>query len=144
MTWINDLNFEVHLWKEGFWWLIEAPALDLMTQGKSRRDACAMLADAVESIIHRKGFQASVNMKPRATEGTLTANLPELLIALLLRRQRQKHGLTLMDVARRLGSNSPNTFARYEQGRARPTIAKLLELLTATDPSLVPVLKIPA
>ena len=69
---------------------------------------------------------------------------PFWLIALMLRRQRQKYGLTLEEVARRLGASSVNAFARYEQGRARPTLAKLTELIGAIDPELVPVLRLAA
>ncbi|MCJ7679096.1 MAG: helix-turn-helix domain-containing protein, partial [Candidatus Aminicenantes bacterium] len=41
------------------------------------------------------------------------------------------HGLTLKDVARRLGVRSLNTYARYEQGRAVPTVETFDRLLTA-------------
>ena len=48
------------------------------------------------------------------------------------------------ELAKRLGAKSINAFARYEQGKARPTVAKLLELMAAIDPRLVPVLKFSA
>ena len=53
------------------------------------------------------------------------------LTAFLLRRERAKSGLTLAEVARKLGSKSLNTYARYEQGRTVPTVPKLSELLSA-------------
>lgn len=53
------------------------------------------------------------------------------LTALLLRRQRVGHRLTLAEAARRLGTRSLNSYARYEQGRAVPSIARLNELLAA-------------
>ena len=56
------------------------------------------------------------------------------MISLLLRRQRQKSGLSLGDAAARLGASSRNAYARYEQGRTVPTVAKLDELLKAIAP----------
>jgi transcriptional regulator with XRE-family HTH domain len=52
----------------------------------------------------------------------------------LLRRQRQKSGLSLAEAADRLGARSRNAYARYEQGRTVPTVAKLDELLKAVAP----------
>jgi transcriptional regulator with XRE-family HTH domain len=56
------------------------------------------------------------------------------MISLLLRRQRQKSGLSLVEAADRLGARSRNAYARYEQGRTVPTVAKLDELLEAVAP----------
>jgi transcriptional regulator with XRE-family HTH domain len=55
-------------------------------------------------------------------------------VALLLRRQREKSGLTLAQVAARLRQKSRNAYARYERGDAVPTIEKLEELLAAVAP----------
>jgi transcriptional regulator with XRE-family HTH domain len=63
----------------------------------------------------------------------LQAHLIEL-IGLLLRRQRQKSGLSLAAVAERLGAKSRNAYARYEQGATAPTVEKLAELLQAIAP----------
>jgi len=54
--------------------------------------------------------------------------------AFLLRRQRVKHGLTLVEVTRRLGAKSLNSYARYEQGKAVPTMEKFSHLLSALSP----------
>jgi len=52
----------------------------------------------------------------------------------MLRRQREKRGVSLSEVAHRLGSRSKTAYARYEQGRAVPTVKKLFELLAAVAP----------
>ena len=138
------MRFEVVLKKEGSFWLIEAPVLDVMTQGRTRKEAYIMLKDAVELLVDRKGFAVTLDILRRGAEVYLSANDRDQLIALMLRRQRQKYGLTLQELAKRLGVKSVNAFARYEQGKARPTVAKLLELMAAIDPHLVPVLKLAA
>jgi ribosome-binding protein aMBF1 (putative translation factor) len=57
------------------------------------------------------------------------------LTAFLLRRQRMKQGLSLEEVAKRLGAKSHNTYARYEQGKSIPSIEKFSKLLTALSPN---------
>ncbi|WP_161953937.1 helix-turn-helix domain-containing protein [Candidatus Methylomirabilis limnetica] len=42
------------------------------------------------------------------------------LTAFLLRRARQRAGLSLAQVAERLGATSINAYARYQQGRSSP------------------------
>ena len=51
------------------------------------------------------------------------------LVSLLLRRQRERSGLSLADAAARLGARSRNAYARYERGTSLPTIEKLDALL---------------
>lgn len=125
------MRFSGRVWKEGGVWLVEVPALELMTQGRTRREALEMIADAVEGFVDKRGFRAEVHDGGNGIEvgsGDATA-----LTALLLRRRRQASGLTLAEVAARLGARSHNAYARYEQGRAAPTVAKLVELLSAVD-----------
>lgn len=138
------MRFEVRAEKDGKFWLIEVPALDVMTQGRTRKDACQMLGDAIELLIDHTDFEVRVHVAKKGQQLSLSANDPDRLIALMLRRQREKYGLTLEQMAQRLGSTSPNTFARYEHGKARPTLAKLLELMKAIDPELVPLLSLAA
>ena len=142
---VNKLmHFEIQTIKDGKFWLIEAPALDVMTQGRTKKEAYEMLADAVELLVNDPDFKVKVHVASKGQDVTLSANDPDQLIALMLRRQREKYGLTLQELAERLGSKSPNTFARYEQGKARPTLSKLLELIEAIDPELAPILKLAA
>ena len=123
------------VWKDGRWWLIEFPLLDAMTQGKTRKEALAMGADWVESDMNRSDFKAEVTYEGHGVV-SLTCNDDTALIALVLRQQREKSGLTLEQVAERLGSSSVNAYARYEQGKTRPSLEKLDELLHAVDGEL--------
>lgn len=120
------------LWKSGRLWLIEVPMLDVASQGRTRKEALAMIADAIETLVNRPGFRVEVHAGPgdRFEVGAAEAGT---LVALLLRRQRQMRGLSLADVAARLRQSSKNAYARYEQGRTVPTLDKLTELLAAID-----------
>jgi hypothetical protein len=124
------------IWKDGSWWLAESQIADVMTQGKTRTEAAAMLADAVESLVDRRGFRVTVRDAPSAGDGgvMLDASDPAALIALVLRRQRQVSGLSLADVADKLGQASKTAYARYEQGDVMPSMEKFEELLHAVSP----------
>jgi DNA-binding XRE family transcriptional regulator len=126
------MRLEGRIWKDEAFWLVEIPILDAMTQGRSRREALAMAGDLVETLADADGFHAEARQV--ADERIeISCNDSRQLVALVLRRQRQKHGLSLADVARRLHARSRNTYARYEQGRSIPTIEKFAELLEAVS-----------
>lgn len=137
------MRFECRVWKDkgSRFWLAQAPLLDVMTQGTSKNNACRMIADAIESLIDKEGFHVDV----RRLSGelfTVGANQETPLIALMLKRQREAHRLTLQDMARRLGQKSVNAYARYEQGKSVPTVEKLNQLMRAIDPGFEPVLRV--
>lgn len=137
------MRFEGRVWKVkgSKYWLVEVPLLDVMTQGTSKKDAFHMISDAIEILVDRVGFK--VNVRPISEDlFTVGANKESTLIAFMLKRQREAHNLTLIEVARRLGQKSPNAYARYEQGKSAPTVEKLNELMKAIDPGFEPVLKI--
>jgi helix-turn-helix protein len=124
------MRFAGRVFKAGRHWAIEVPILGVVTQGKTRKDAFVMIADAIEVLANREGFR--VEVFPGVGE-YFEVGSPDVanLTALLLRRQRVRRGLTLADAARRLGARSLNSYARYEQGRSVPSIERLNELLAA-------------
>ena len=123
------------------YWLAEVRDLDLITQGRSRKDAVAMLADAVEALVNQDGFRAEVAV---GKDGgcTIGSNDDAKLVALMLRRLRAREGLSVRDVAARLGSKSPNAYAQYETGRVAPSIDTLTRLVAALNPSFETVLRV--
>lgn len=118
------------VFKTGRYWAIEVPILGIVTQGHTKKEAYAMILDAVESLVNKKGFK--VEVFPGKGQ-YFEVGSPDLatLIAFLLRRQRMKRGLTLMEVSQRLGAKSLNTYARYEQGKSIPTLEKFSQLMAA-------------
>jgi predicted transcriptional regulator len=123
------MRFTGRVFKKGNYWAIEIPILDIVTQGKTKKEAYEMIADAVESLVNRKGFRVRV-FKTRGKEFEIGASDQGALTALLLRRARLKAGLSLEEVAARLGSKSLNSYARYEQGRSVPSVEKLTQLFS--------------
>lgn len=121
------------IWKDGKFWLAEVPMLDAMTQGHSEREALRMIADLVETMADRKGLKIAVFPGARGIF-EIGSKDAAALVAVMLRQQREKHGVSLAEVARRLGARSKTAYARYEQGRSVPTVEKLFELLAAVAP----------
>ena len=127
------MRFEGNVYRDGRFWLAEIPLLDAMTQGRTRKEALAMVGDWLETMVNRPGFRASVH--PRgAGEFEVSGSDAGAMTALLLRRRREASGASLRDVASRLGSSSRNAYARYERGDAVPTLDKLDALLKAASP----------
>ncbi|NJL29400.1 MAG: helix-turn-helix transcriptional regulator [Thermoanaerobaculia bacterium] len=127
------MRFEGRVWKDGKFWLIEVPALEAITQGRTKAEALVMVKDLLETMANEPGFEAQVEAMS-GDRFEVTANDAKTLVALLLRRQREVQGLTLAEAAQRLQQTSRNAYARYEQGKAMPTVEKLEELLNAVVP----------
>jgi len=89
-----------------------------------------MIADAIEALVNKPGFKAKVYAGEGGTF-EVGADDDAALAALLLRRARARAGLSLAEVAARLGAKSVNAYARYEQGRSVPSVAKLSRLYAA-------------
>lgn len=126
------VKFEGKLITDGKYWGVEIPALDVYTQGTSKKDALAMIKEAVEILVDRKGFAVAASPLPghQFVLRTQTADDDKYLVALLLKNQRAKYGLSLQEVADRLGI-SKNAYAQYEQARALPSITKVEEFVHA-------------
>lgn len=130
------MRVEGKVWKDKKFWLIEVPAMDLMTQAKSRSEAFDMLKDAIGSLQNKKRFPikfAEIDHKHFYVSSTHAKQM----VAFILLRLRTKKGLSLEDVRERLGAKSRNAYSQYEQGRTEPSVSKMDELLQALDFSLV-------
>lgn len=134
------MEVEAKIWKEDRFWLVEIPSLDAMTQGKTRKQALAMAKDLVFEMILSyfedevdKDLKITINDYRKDVIG-ITTNETKLLLALTLRRQREKSGSTIQEAAKRLGSKSPNAYAQYEKGGTNITIEKFEHLLIAANP----------
>ena len=55
------------VYRDGKFWLAELPALDVMTQGKTKDDVYAMVKDLLETLAGVPGF--SVHVAPDENEG---------------------------------------------------------------------------
>jgi predicted RNase H-like HicB family nuclease len=119
--------------RDGKFWLAEVPALDAMTQGKSRAEALRMLKSLVAEMVDKPGIEVKI-LEDGGKFVLVDTNEHAAVLAVILKRQRIKRGLTVRQVAKRLGSKSPNAYAAYESGAREPSVSKLEELLSVVDP----------
>ena len=127
------MRFSGKIYKDGKFWLAEIPILDLMTQGHTKKEAYEMVADMLISLVNKKDFKADVYIKSK-NSFEVGSSEPRYMISLLLQRKRERSGLSLSQVAYRLGASSRNSYARYEQGKSIPTVERLNKLLKAVCP----------
>ncbi len=127
------MRFSGRVYEDGGFWLAEVPVLDAMTQGRTREEALSMAEDLLESLANRPGFSAKVH-PVNGDDFEVSSSDTRGLVSLLLRRQRERSGLSLAEAADRLGAKSRNAYARYERGTSTPTLEKLSELLRAVSP----------
>lgn len=121
--------------KDGRYWAVSIPALEAHTQGRTKKEAYFMAKDMLEGLAEAYGFDLDITVIPGAGD-TFRAGAVDTktFTAFILRRWRQAHSLTLQEAAKRLGSTSLNTYARYEQGRSEPTISMMQRLIQAISP----------
>ncbi|MBU4254899.1 MAG: type II toxin-antitoxin system HicB family antitoxin [Acidobacteria bacterium] len=124
------MRLQGRTFKNGGFWIIEVPMLAVTTQGETKKDAFDMIADAIESLVNKYGFKIQV-FPGSGDYFEIGSSDFTILASFLLRRRRMIQGLTLKEVAIRLGARSLNTYARYEQGRAVPTIETFDRLMSA-------------
>ena len=129
---VNVMRFKGKVWKDKKFWFVEVSALDVMTQGRTKREALEMISDAVELLVDKPDFRVEVYP---GSGGDFEIGSDDVgpLTALFLQRRRQASGLTLSETAKRLGAKSHNAYARYEQGKSVPTIEQLVRLLSVVD-----------
>ena len=125
--------------KSGPYYAALLESLGAYGQGRTRKAACDALAATVLDYVADRGaidgFEVYVVEDGDVTV-RVTSNDPARLIALLLRRQRELHEMSLADVATATGAKSRNGWAQYEQGRVEPSITKLDNLLETVAPEL--------
>ena len=115
------------------YWSAEVPELGVFTQGKTEKEAHAMIIDALEFLADEKDFK--VDLQPTSTHKfSVTSSNLRPLFALYLQTMRLESELTIQEVADRLGLASKNGYAQYEQGKALPSIELLSEFIKAMRP----------
>ena len=135
------MRIEGKIQKSGKYWAVEVPMLFIFTKGKSKEDGFTMAKDAIEELIGIKGFE--VNIIPyRDNTFSIGSNDDSKLMAFALKQQRAKAGLTIRQVAERLGSSSPTSYSQYESGRVKPSLDKYTQLLKAINETIELILKI--
>lgn len=126
-----SVKFEGRVSREGKWWAVGVPALDVWTQGKSKAEAYAMIKEAVELSLDKP---IEVEVLPmddelfvlRAKDG----KNDKALVALMLKNHRANSKLSQEQLAKRLRVEK-GTYAQYEQARSLPSVDKIEQFISA-------------
>jgi predicted RNase H-like HicB family nuclease len=127
------MYFTGNLKKDGKFWMVEVPELDIATQGKTKKDALAMIVDAIESLVNKAGFKAIVESST-PNDFLVSANDPVQIMALFLKRQREAKHLTVREVAKKMKYSAHGTYAQYETGKSMPGIDLLDRFVKTVNP----------
>jgi predicted RNase H-like HicB family nuclease len=141
------MELEGKVWKDEKFWLAEVPSLNVMTQGKTRKEALFMIEDAIIGLINcyfkeKAGEEFKIHVNDYKDVIGITSTNTKLLMAFSLKRQREMSESTIQEVAERLGSKSPNSYAQYEKGKIRISLDKYEQLLEAVNPAHHPILRV--
>lgn len=128
------MQLQGKVYKSGKFWLAECPALDAMTQGKSKRDAINMLKDWIQSAAGRPQLAIDI---AEGQAGRISIETKELapILALMLQRAREESGLSVRQVAAKLGLKSHTAYAQYERGKSEPSLSQLEKFLAVISPT---------
>ena len=100
-----------------------------------------MAKEAIELVVNLEGFKVTIEPGQDNKFFIIPNNIGPIL-AMILRQKRVDNGLSIREIADRLGQSSPNSYGRYENGKSIPTIEKFDELLAAIDPGLSSILRV--
>lgn len=119
-----------NLWKDGKFWVIECPTLDVSTQSDTKKGALQMMVDLVQTMVGDRKYNVSI--RTMAKDGfAMTFKNPTPIIAAIIARSRSSSKATLTEIAKAIGSKSPNAVYQYETGKHDPGMEKLNQLLNA-------------
>lgn len=129
------------LFEECGGWSIDCDIVGVYTQGPTREIALANLAEAIEMVVEQDGFKVTVTETGQVDAEVeivfVDPSNPSALLAGVLRQQRGRNGLSLSDVASKLGASSVDEYAAYEEGKADPSISRFSEFLAVVAPDFV-------
>lgn len=121
-------------------WAVDIPMLDSVTQGYTKKEAVAMAIDLVECLLDAyfgdgAAKQAKVSAsKLKKDTFYIEAENENMLISLILIRQREKHGVTFKELTERLKGKSTFAYKRYESGKVNISVTQFYKLMRAVAP----------
>ncbi len=96
------MRFSGRIFKDGKFWLAEIPILDLMTQGRTKKEIYEMVVDMLETIVNKEDFKVNV-FKGKKDSFEVGSLKTKHMVSLLLQRKRELSGLSLSQVAKAIG-----------------------------------------
>jgi len=120
-------------------WRIEVSSLCIFAYGGTRKEVFERLHDLIITSLElhfkenlQKGFKLDIIDHGDGTVGVEGSD-QKVLMALALRKQRERKGSSVRQVSGKMGSSSPAAYARYEKGEISMSLEKFDQLLKAID-----------
>jgi len=123
------------------YWGVNIPTLGIYTQGRTKKEAYAMAKDSIELLVDLPKFSVKI-VPSKGLNFYISSSNMAPLIGLLLGQKRKEQGLTIQEVAARMGSKSPTAYARYESGKVKASLDKLDQILKAINEDFEPIIKV--
>ena len=96
------MRFSGTIYKDGKFWIAEMPILDLMTQGRTKKEAYEMVADMLVSLINKDDFKVKA-YKGKKDTFEVGSPEPKQMVSLLLQRKREISGLSIARIISSVG-----------------------------------------
>lgn len=123
-------------------WLLEIPDLELATQAESLDDVLPMAEDMLQLMFEETDISFIVGWESKSSgRFSIGTENVDALLAFIMKRKRKEAGVSLVELAKRLGFASHNAIAAYEQATRSPTVEKLAEIAEGLGYELVISLK---
>ena len=127
----GQMILEAKIEKDGKFLSVDFAALDAGTQGHDLKELLRMAKDLVKEFCDRPAVISVSLSAAKVVEVEVSPS--SAIIPAILRRQREKSGLSSREVTARLGEKSPSSYSSYELGKRVPSAEKLDELLDAVS-----------
>lgn len=124
-------------------YFIQIPDLELYSQAESLEEIPVMVDDLVGMMFEEAGIEGyEILWEKGSNEHFLigTKDVPGLL-AFIMRRKRGDLGVSVTELAERMGYSSHNSIAAYEQASRSPSVEKFAEIADGLGYELVIELK---
>jgi hypothetical protein len=106
---------------------VALPMLGIWTQGKDINEGFIMAKDALRMMYPELTFELYWENKTTGSFGVSTVD--KAVVPIILKEARLASGMSLMEVAKRLGYSNQNSIYAYESGIREPSVSKFQELL---------------
>jgi len=122
---------EAKIEKDGKFFMADFAAIDAGTQGRNIKELLEMVKDLVKGFCDRPVDVSAILKSAKKIEVEVFPS--SAIIPAILRRQREKSGLSSREVTKLLGEKSPSSYSSYELGKRIPSAEKFEELLDAVS-----------
>lgn len=122
-------------YKDGKFWLADLPMIQLMDQGRTRKESLIMIKSAFEILVNDETFSCEVKDLGEG-EFAISTQQVKILSAFVVRRLREAQGLTIREAGALLGMKSHTEYARHESGKVAmnmETFNRYVEVLSSKE-----------